>query len=153
MFISDLLSIQQIIPNLKATSKKQALTELACFAGAQLGIEQQIILDGLYERERLGSTGVGHGVAVPHAKLSELDKIYVILARLKNPIDFQSVDNLKVNVVMMILSPEEAGGDYLTVLASTARLFHDERTLAHIRGSESADAILAVINEFDHKGS
>lgn len=147
MHISDLLTIQQIIPELKVSSKKQALNELACFAGAQLGIDQQMIMDLLLEREKLGSTGVGHRIAVPHAKLSNLDKIYVVLARLKNPIEYQSVDKLTVDLIVMILSPENAGGEYLTALASTARLLHNERVVAQIRGSETAEGIFATICE------
>ena len=126
---------------------KQALQELASFASAQLHIEDRTILDVLLERERLGSTGVGEGVAIPHGKLIRLDKLYLLFARLAKPIPFDSPDNLPVDLVFLLLTPENAGGDHLTALAKVSRLLRDQKVCSLLRGSENAEAIYSAILE------
>lgn len=147
MLISDLLTLETIIPDLKATGKKQALQELASYASAQLGIEDRLILDVLLERERLGSTGVGEGVAIPHGKLLQLDKIYLLFARLVKPIPFDSCDNRPVDLMCLLLTPENAGGDHLTALAKVSRLFRNQKVCSLLRGSENAETIYSAILE------
>ena len=147
MLISDLLTPQTIIPDLKATSKKQALQEMASFAAEQLGLEDRVILDVLLERERLGSTGVGHGVAIPHGKMTDLDKLYVHFARLSSPVDFDSPDGRPVDLMLLLLTPENAGGDHLTALAKASRLLRDEKVCTMLRGSDNAEAIYSAIME------
>ena len=147
MQISDLLTPEKIIPDLKATSKKQALQELASYAAAQLNIEDRAILDVLLERERLGSTGFGNGVAVPHGKLVRLSKLYLLFARLATPIPFDASDGQPVDLMFLLLTPENAGGDHLTVLAKVSRLLRDERICTLLRGSEDAETIYSALLE------
>ena len=147
MQISDLLTPETILPDLKATSKKQALQEMASYAASQLNIEDRAILDVLLERERLGSTGVGEGVAIPHGKLIRLNKLYLLFARLAKPIPFGSADGRPVDLMFLLLTPENAGGDHLTALAKVSRLLHNEKMCSLLRGSESAEAIYSAILE------
>ncbi len=147
MQISDLLTPETILPDLKATSKKQALQEMASYASAQLNIEDRTILDVLLERERLGSTGVGEGVAIPHGKLIKLDKLYMLFAKLAKPIPFDSTDGRPVDLMFLLLTPENAGGDHLTALAKVSRLLHNEKVCHLLRGSENAEAIYSTILE------
>ena len=147
MQISDLLTPETIICNLKATSKKQALQEMASYAAAQLHIEDRTILDVLLERERLGSTGVGGGIAVPHGKLIKLNKLYLLFARLIKPIPFDAADGKPVDLMFLLLTPENAGGDHLTALAKVSRLLHNEKMCRLLRGSENAEAIYSAILE------
>lgn len=147
MQISDLLTPETILPDLKATSKKQALQEMASYAASQLNIEDRTILDVLLERERLGSTGVGEGVAIPHGKLIRLNKLYLLFARLAKPIPFDSADGRPVDLMFLLLTPENAGGDHLTALAKVSRLLHNEKVCSLLRGSENAEAIYSAILE------
>ena len=147
MQISDLLTPETILPDLKATSKKQALQEMASYAASQLNIEDRAILDVLLERERLGSTGVGEGVAIPHGKLIRLNKLYLLFARLAKPIPFDAADGRPVDLMFLLLTPENAGGDHLTALAKVSRLLHNEKMCSLLRGSESAEAIYSAILE------
>ena len=147
MLISDLLTLETIIPDLKAASKKQALQELASYAARQLGIEDRMILDVLLERERLGSTGVGEGVAIPHGKLIQLDRLYLLFARLPKPISFDALDGRPVDLMFLLLTPENAGGDHLTALAKVSRLLRDQRMCTLLRGSEDAETIYSAILE------
>lgn len=147
MLISDLLSPQTIISDLKATSKKQALQEISSYAAAQLNLEDRTILDALLERERLGSTGVGNGVAVPHAKMVDLDKLYLLFVRLSTPVAFDAPDGRPVDLMFLLLTPENAGGDHLTALAKVSRLLRDEKFCSLLRGSDGAEAIYSAILE------
>ena len=147
MQISDLLAQGKIIPDLKATSKKQALQELASYAADQLNMEDRAILDVILERERLGSTGFGNGVAIPHGKLVRLKKLYLLFARLSTPIPFDAADGKPVDLMFLLLTPENAGGDHLTALAKVSRLLRDERMCTLLRGSEDAETIYSAILE------
>ena len=147
MLISDLLTPQSIIPDLKATSKKQALQEIASYAAEQLQLEDRAILDVLLERERLGSTGVGGGVAIPHGKMVKLAKIYLLFAKLSTPVAFDAPDGRPVDLMFLLLTPENAGGDHLTALAKVSRLLRDEKVCSLLRGSENAEAIYSAVLE------
>lgn len=149
MLISDLLTPETIIADLKATSKKQALQEIASYAAKQLKLEDCAVLDVLLERERLGSTGVGRGVAIPHGKMVGLDKLYFLFARLSTPIAFDSTDGRPVDLMFLLLTPENAGGDHLTALAKVSRLLRDEKMCMLLRGSENAEAIYSAILEYE----
>ena len=151
MLLSELLTPQQIIPDMKATSKKQVLSELASFAAGQLGIEDRMIQDVLVERERLGSTGMGDGVAIPHGRLPQLDKLFVAFARLSRPVSFDSPDGRPVDLVFLLLTPESADGDHLTALAKISRMMRDERFCTLLRGMASAEAIYSAMLERDQK--
>ena len=147
MEIVDLIGPDSVIANLKATSKKQALQELATQAAALTGIEGRVIFETLLERERLGTTGVGQGVAIPHGKLADLDRLVGMFARLDHSIDFESVDEQPVDLIFLLLAPEEAGADHLKALARVSRLLRDEAMCKKLRGTDSADALFALLTE------
>lgn len=151
MLISELLTLQSIIPDLKATSKKQALQEMAAYAAGQLNLEDRAVLDVLMERERLGSTAVGAGVAIPHGKMPRLDKLYMLFARLSVPVAFDAPDGRPVDLLFLLLTPENAGGDHLTALATVSRLMRDEKVCSLLRGSETAEAIYSAILESEQR--
>ncbi|MCR9077260.1 MAG: PTS IIA-like nitrogen regulatory protein PtsN [bacterium] len=146
MDITDLISTEGIVPSLRVTSKKQLLQELARKAGALTGIESREIFDVLLERERLGTTGVGNGIAIPHGKLAKLDRLHAVFARLDKPVDFDSIDDDPVDLVVLLLAPEAAGADHLKALARVSRLLRDRSVCTKLRGCESADAIYALFS-------
>ncbi|MBW7836821.1 MAG: PTS IIA-like nitrogen regulatory protein PtsN [Sphingomonadales bacterium] len=147
MEIADLVSLNAVIPKLKASSKKQALQELSSHAAKFVGHPAHQIFDVLRGREQLGTTGIGQGVAIPHGKIAGLDRIYGFFARLAAPIDFESLDGQPVDLIFMLLAPETAGADHLKALARVSRLLRDQRVCDKIRGSNNADAIYALLTE------
>lgn len=147
MDISDLLSADAVVSNLKVTGKKQALQEVAAVAARITGRDERAIFDILLERERLGTTGVGHGIAIPHGKLEGLDRLYGVFARLEKPIDFDAIDDEPVDLVFVLLAPETAGADHLKALARISRLLRDRPLCEKIRGSDSHDAVHAILTE------
>jgi PTS system nitrogen regulatory IIA component len=147
MMINDLLVPEAVVADLKATSKKQALQELARRAAEISGLHERTIFDVLMERERLGTTGVGNGIAIPHGKLANLDRLYGLFARLATPIDFQAIDERPVDLIFVLLAPESAGADHLKALAKVSRLLRDKPTCEKLRGTESADALYAILTE------
>jgi len=147
MEISDLISLQGIVANLRATSKKQALQDLARRAADVTGEPERAIFEVLIERERLGTTGVGNGIAIPHGKLPGLDKLYGLFARLETPIDFDAIDEQPVDLICLLLAPESAGADHLKALARVSRLLRDRSICEKLRGSDNAEAIYALLTE------
>jgi len=147
MDIINLLSPEGVIPKLHATSKKQALQELAKNAAALTGLHERMIFDVLLERERLGTTGVGNGIAIPHGKLAGIDRLYGLFARLETAIDFDAIDEQPVDLIFMLLAPENAGADHLKALARVSRLLRDKTTCEKLRGSDRADALYALLTE------
>jgi PTS system nitrogen regulatory IIA component len=145
MPLSDLVALQAVVPALKVNSKKQALQELAARAAALTNRGEREILDILQQREKLGSTGVGNGIAIPHGKLPKLDRLFGLFARLDRPIDFEALDGQPVDLVFLLLAPESAGADHLKALARVARLLRDPDTAKKLRESRDADAIYAVL--------
>jgi len=145
MDIADLLSLEGTIPSLKVTSKKQALQELAKRAADLCGQPERAIFDVLLERERLGTTGVGNGIAIPHGKLPDLERLYGVFARLEQPINFDSIDEQPVDLVFLLLAPEGAGADHLKALARISRLLRDRAVCQKLRGSDDAEAIYALL--------
>jgi nitrogen PTS system EIIA component len=145
MPLSDLVALQAVVPALKVNSKKQALQELAARAAALTSRGEREILDILQQREKLGSTGVGNGIAIPHGKLPKLDRLFGLFARLDRPIDFEALDGQPVDLVFLLLAPESAGADHLKALARVARLLRDPDTAKKLRESRDADAIYAVL--------
>ena len=139
------LKNDRVVPKLKVNSKKQALLELAKRAAQATGQSERRIFDVLLERERLGTTGVGRGVAIPHGKLPSLSQVYGLFARLERPIDFDSVDERPVDLIYLLLAPEGSGADHLKVLAKVSRALRDEGLCDKLRGCDSADAICAVL--------
>jgi len=145
MNISDLLAPDAIIPALKAQSKKQLLQELAARAHAQTRLPERRIFETLIERERLGTTGVGQGIAIPHGRMPEATTITGIFARLENPIDYDAVDSQPVDLVFMLLAPENAGADHLKALARVSRLLRNQATCEKLRAANTAEALYAIL--------
>ena len=142
---SDLVSPNAIIPALKVNGKKQALQEIAAKAATLTGQSERAILEILLQREKLGSTGVGNGVAIPHGKLPKLNKLFGLFARLERPVDFESLDGQPVSLIFLLLAPEGAGADHLKALARVARVLRDPDTARKLRESRDAEAIYAVL--------
>ena len=149
MDLEDLVSKQAIIPVLDAESKKQALQELAAKASELTGavISAREIFDTLLQRERLGSTGLGRGIAIPHVKFKQLDRIHCLFARLRKPIDFDAADGEPVDLVFLLLAPEHASGDHLKALACISRLLREPEVLQRVREAEDLAAIFNVLSE------
>jgi nitrogen PTS system EIIA component len=147
MQLGNLISPESVVPSLKVKTKKQLLQELAARAAPLTGLEERRIFDVLWQRERLGSTGLGHGVAIPHAKLAGLKRIVGIFARLAEPIDFDAMDGEKVDIVVLLLAPEGAGADHLKALAAISRLLREGQAVEKLRASRDAAALYAVLTE------
>jgi PTS system nitrogen regulatory IIA component len=147
MDISDLILPESVIANLRVTSKKQALQELAKKATELTGQPERALFEVLMERERLGTTGVGHGIGIPHGKLPELDRLYGLFARLETPIDFDAIDEQPVDLIFVLLAPETAGADHLKALARVSRLFRDRAVCDKLRGTDSSEAIYALLTQ------
>jgi nitrogen PTS system EIIA component len=147
MPLSDLISPESVIATLKASSKKQALQELAITAARLTGLEERAIFDTLLQRERLGSTGIGDGLAIPHGKPAGLNRLVGLFARLEKPIDFEALDGQPVDLIFLLLAPEGAGADHLKALARVARILRDPVLVAKARASRDADAIYAILDE------
>jgi PTS system nitrogen regulatory IIA component len=145
MLLTDLVAPNAIIPALKVNSKKQALAELAAKAAELSGQNERTILEILQQREKLGSTGVGNGIAIPHGKLPKLNKLFGLFARLDRPVDFEALDGQPVDLVFLLLAPEGAGADHLKALARVARLLRDPEVARKLRASNGAEAIYAVL--------
>ncbi|MCK5165940.1 MAG: PTS IIA-like nitrogen regulatory protein PtsN [Rhodospirillaceae bacterium] len=147
MEINDLITIECVVPGLKVTSKKQALQELSKRAAEITGEHERVIFDVLMERERLGTTGVGHGIAIPHGKLANLDRLYGLFARLEQPIDFNSIDEHPVDLIFLLLAPETAGADHLKALARVSRLLRDGDVCEKLRSTEEAEALYVLLTD------
>lgn len=145
MEIGDLITLEDVIPNLRVTSKKQALQELARRAAALTDLKERVIYEVLFERERLGTTGVGNGIAIPHGKLAALTRLYGLFARLETPIDFEAIDEQPVDLIFLLLAPEQAGADHLKALARITRLLRDRSMCEKLRGSDTAEALYALL--------
>jgi PTS system nitrogen regulatory IIA component len=145
MEIADLITPRGVVPQLRVTNKKQALQELAKRAAALTGIPERAIYDVLLERERLGSTGIGMGIGIPHGKLSGLDTVCGIFARLDRPIPFEAIDDQPVDLIFLLLAPEGAGADHLKALARVSRLLRDRAVCEKLRGTENTDALYALL--------
>ena len=146
MPLSDLIAPSAIIPALKVNNKKQAIQELAARAAALTGQNERAILEILLQREKLGSTGVGNGIAIPHGKLAKLGGLFGLFARLERPIDFEALDGQPVDLIFLLLAPEAAGADHLKALARVARLLRDPEIARRLRDSRDADALYAVLS-------
>jgi PTS system nitrogen regulatory IIA component len=147
MELSELLAPGSVIPTLKASSKKQVLQELAALAAAESSAKESEVFGVLLERERLGTTGVGHGVAIPHGRLTGLGRLLGFFARIDTPVDFDAVDGEPVDLVFLLLAPEGEGADHLKALARISRLLRDRSLCDKLRGSRTADALYALITE------
>jgi PTS system nitrogen regulatory IIA component len=143
--LSDLIRVDSVDAGMTAANKKTLFQQLAAAVAPQTGLKARDIVSCLNERERLGSTGFGGGIAIPHGKLPGLESIVGYFARLNTPVDFQSIDNLPVDLVFLLLSPPDAGADHLKALARVSRMLRDRQTVAKLRGARSKDAIFALL--------
>ncbi len=147
MLLSDFISPDSVIASLKAKSKKQLLQDLSAHAARLTGLAERDIFDVLLQRERLGSTGLGHGIAIPHGKVQGLRRIAGIFARLAEPVDFEAIDGDKVDIVFLLLAPEGAGADHLKALARISRLLREGSAIDKLRACKDAAALYAVLTE------
>jgi PTS system nitrogen regulatory IIA component len=147
MEIADLITPDSVIASLRVANKKQALTEMAR-RGAQItGLHERLILEALLERERLGSTGVGLGIAVPHGKLPGLGRLHGLFARLERPIEYDAVDDQPVDLIFLLLAPESAGADHLKALARISRLLRNRTICEKLRGTDKSDGLYALLTD------
>ena len=147
MEIKDILPRNAVIANLHATSKKQLLQELSKAAGTAFGVEARHVFDILLERERLGSTGVGSGLAIPHGKLPGVEGLHGLFERLEKPVEFDAIDDQPVDLVFLLLAPEGAGADHLKALARVSRILRDKAFCEKLRGTDNPDALYALLVE------
>jgi nitrogen PTS system EIIA component len=145
MPLTDLVAPNAILPALKVNNKKQVLQELAARAAALTGQNEKTIFDTLMQREKLGSTAVGSGIAIPHGKLPTLTRLFGLFARLDRAVDFEALDGQPVDLIFLLLAPEGAGADHLKALARVARLLRDSTVADKLRASQDAEALYAVL--------
>jgi len=146
--IADLLTgPDAVLASVKASGKKALLAELASRAASLFKVDERRLFDRLLERERLGSTGIGGGIAIPHGRLASLAKPVGLFARLANPVDFDAIDERPVDVVFLLVAPEGAGADHLKALARVSRLLRDRSLVEKLRATENAEALYALLAE------
>jgi PTS system nitrogen regulatory IIA component len=145
MPLTDLVAANAVMPALKVNGKKQAIQEIAAKAAQLTGQNERVVFETLMQREKLGSTGIGHGIAIPHGKLPKLERLFGLFARLDRPIDFDALDGQPVDLIFLLLAPEGAGADHLKALARIARLLRDPEIARKLRDSRDAEALYAVL--------
>ena len=151
MQLTEFLDFEAIKPGLSAGNKRQLLQQLASIAAARLQLDAPTILGSIAEREKLGSTGFGQGVAIPHGKIEGLGQIYCLFARLSEPVRYDAIDGAPVDLVFLLLSPPEAGVEHLKALAAVSRVVRHGPTLDKMRGARSRDALAAVLMGADER--
>lgn len=147
MELVELITPERVLPDAKASGKKQVLQDLAREAARETDVPERKIFDVLLERERLGTTGVGNGIAIPHGRIADMDRIYGLFARFDEPVEFDAIDDQPVDLVFLLLAPEDAGADHLKALARVSRLLRDKTMCEKLRGSTSRDAIYALLTD------
>ncbi|HZH11509.1 MAG TPA: PTS IIA-like nitrogen regulatory protein PtsN [Microvirga sp.] len=147
MPLLDFLDPQAVLPALRVSGKKQALQELAFHAAKLTALPESAIYEALLQRERLGSTGIGEGIAIPHGKLAGLTRIFGLVARLDRPIDFEALDGQPVDILFLLLAPEGAGADHLKALARVARVLREPGLIERVRATKDATALYAIMTE------
>lgn len=147
MPLLDFLDPQAVLPAMRVNGKKQALQELSAHAARLTGLGADTIYEALLQRERLGSTGIGEGIAIPHGKLPGLTRIFGLVARLEKPIDFEALDGQQVDILFLLLAPEGAGADHLKALSRVARVLREPGLVERVRATRDADALYAIMTE------
>ena len=147
MPLLDFLTADAVAPFLRASGKKHALQELSAHAARLTGCDEREIFETLLQRERLGSTGIGEGIAIPHAKLPRLERVFGLVARLERPVDFDALDGQPVDMLFLLLAPEGAGADHLKALARAARVLREPGLLERLRAARDGDAIYALLSQ------
>lgn len=151
MQLADFLDFESIRVGFPAGNKRKLLQLLGSLAGTRLGYAPDAIIDTIVERERLGSTGFGSGVAIPHGKVDGLKRIFALVVRLAEPIDYKAIDGQAVDLVFLLLSPPDAGAEHLKALAAVSRIIRHGPTLEKLRGARSRDAFAAVLMAADER--
>ena len=151
MQLSEFLDFDAIKPSLSGGNKRALLQQMAQFAAGRLQADAAEILSSIGERERLGSTGFGQGVAIPHGKIEGLARIYCMFARLSDPVDYKAIDGQPVDLIFLLLSPPDAGAEHLKALAAISRVTRHAPTLEKMRGARSRDALAAVLMGADER--
>lgn len=144
--LSDLITVERIDATLSVPNKKALFQQLGLAAARRTGLQAKDVVAALTERERLGSTGFGGGVAIPHGKIEGLPALFGYFARLNSPVEFHSVDDMPVDIIFLLLSPPDAGADHLKALARVSRMLRDRQIVAKLRGARSRDAIFALLS-------
>lgn len=147
MELSEILGVEAVRAPLKATSKKRLLQELADFAGSLYKLPPETIYKALLEREALGPTGVGRGVAIPHARFPGVDRVLGLFVRLEKPVDFEAIDRQPVDLVFTLLAPEAAGADHLKALARVSRTLRNEAVCTKLRSTFDPSALYAILTD------
>lgn len=151
MHLHEFIDFDAIRPSLSAGNKRSLLQQMATLAGQRLEIDSADVLASVTEREKLGSTGFGHGVAIPHGKVDGLSRIYCLLVRLAEPVEYKAIDERPVDLVFLLLSPLNAGGEHLKALAAISRVTRHDHILDKLRGARSRDALAAVLIGADER--
>jgi nitrogen PTS system EIIA component len=147
MNLSEIIDPRSVLSQVKAQTKKQLLQDLSQAMASVVGADARAVFEVINTREKLGSTGLGQGIAIPHGRLPNLSRVHGLFARLATPVAFDSVDNEPVDLVFVLLAPNHAGADHLTALARISRLLRDAKTTAKLRGTESAEGLYAILTE------
>ena len=147
MEITDLITPSSIVANLRVTTKRQALQELARRAAPLAGTSEATIFDALIAREQLGTTGIGGGTAVPHGRLATVGRPMALFARLEKPIDFEAIDAQPVDLIFLLLTATDAGAEHLKALARLSRFLRDRAICAKLRGTDDTDAIYSILTD------
>lgn len=147
MTLTDILAPTAIISPLRAQGKKQALQEISQYAAGLTGLPERELFEALLQRERLGSTGIGDGIAIPHGRMPGIDRLIGLFARTEKPIDFDALDGQPVDIVFVLIAPEGAGADHLKALARIARVLRNQSVLDQVRQARDPEAIYAILSE------
>ncbi|ALR22356.1 MULTISPECIES: PTS sugar transporter subunit IIA [Sphingobium] len=142
---NDILSPKALATGLTANGKKQLFQKIAVLAADAYGLDAEHVAEALFEREKLGSTGFGGGVAIPHAKIANLQKMCGIVVLVDPPVAFEAVDDAPVDVVFALLSPVDSGAEHLKTLARVSRYLRDDGQVTRLRGAGSAEALYALL--------
>lgn len=147
MNIADIITPADVFCDLKAPGKRRLLVDLATIVASRVGLDGGVVFEALWEREKLASTGVGRGVAIPHGRMPRLPRIAGLFVKLQAPIDFEAPDDIPVDLVFLLLTPAEAGADHLKALARISRLLRHAGTCERLRAATSADALYSLLTE------
>ena len=147
MTLIDLLTPAAVISPLRANGKKQALQELSQHAARIAGLPERDLFEALLQRERLGSTGIGDGIAIPHGRMPGIERLVGLFARADRPIDFEALDGQPVDIIFVLIAPEGAGADHLKALARVARVLRNQAVLEQVRMARDPAAIYAILSE------
>jgi PTS system nitrogen regulatory IIA component len=147
MTLDDIVDARSVLAGVKAQNKKQLLQDLSQVLARRAAIDHRIVFETLLTREKLGSTGIGQGIAIPHGKIAELGGVVGLFAKLAAPLDFESVDGQPVDLVFVLLAPAHAGADHLKALARISRMLRNPAVVAKLRGTDSAEGLYAILTE------